>query len=161
MQHRLFYFAPDEFRGWLPSMHPRLVTLLDVFRFAWGRPVMVSPADGAIGRRNDTESRHNIERWGRVEAIDVMPAAMERAEQAREAAETARRCGITGIGVYPHWSPRPGMHLDVRDTASPGEPAIWGALSVQRATAGQRQRGRVSGGQVYVGLAEAVGAFST
>lgn len=142
-------------------MHPRLVTLLDLFRYRWGRAVIISPADGALGRRDDSSSRHNIERWGRVEAADVMPTGMDHAYQAREAVEVARRCAITGIGVYPHWSPRPGLHLDVRDAAKPGDPAAWGAIDESRATEGQRQRGRVRGGQVYLGIDEAIGVMPT
>lgn len=157
----LRYFAPDEFRNWWGQMSPRLLVLLDVLRYSWGQPIIVSPAEGALGRHDAGESQHNIDQWGEVRAADVMPDGIGRASQVRQCVEDARVLGFTGIGVYPHWSPSPGLHLDVRESRDLGDPATWGALSVDRATQGQRQRGSERGGQVYLSLDEAVAAFPT
>ncbi len=40
--------------------------------------------------------------------------------------------GFTGIGVYPHWDPYPGIHGDVRVDRAPGTPAVWGMLNNDR-----------------------------
>ena len=159
--HRLFYFDPTEFRGWYERLHPRLAYCLDIFRHMWGSSVIVSPANGAIGRRDDSQSRHNVNAWGRVEAIDVMPDGLRTASQAQRAVDKATQACFTGIGIYPHWRPDVGMHLDVRGTERPGRPATWGAVDYNRATQSQKRRGRVDGGQVYVSIEEAIGSFST
>lgn len=115
--------------NWLPKLAPRLLTLLDVFRFQWCAPVIISPAPGAIGRFLDNDaSQHNIERWGKVRAIDVMPFGMVTAKDRSRAFGIASSLGFTGIGIYPDWSPRPGMHLDVRIDRRPGCPATWAGV---------------------------------
>lgn len=114
---------------WKPKMAPRLLVLLDTFRFQWGAPVMISPAWGAIGRfLDDDASQHNIERWGEVRAIDLMPYGMVSAADRQRAFNIASSLGFTGIGLYPDWQPRPGIHLDVRIDQRPGFPATWAGV---------------------------------
>lgn len=141
----LRHFTPAEFRGWGELLSPRLLVVLDVFRGHWGAPVMISPAQGAIGRRlgPDATSQHNPDRWGEVRAVDVMPEGMDTAQAMRQAMYLARWSGATGIGVYPHWRPRPGLHIDVRTDRDVGDPALWGAVDED-------------GTQIYVSLARAL-----
>lgn len=130
------YFQDGEFRGWKEKMAPELLRQLDAFRAELGYPVQVSEAPGAIGRNlgPDDTSRHNVDRWGKVQAIDVMPTpvgdngrprGMNQAE-ARQARQLAKEF-FGGVGVYPHWQPYPGLHLDVRPAAD-GDVATWGGL---------------------------------
>lgn len=121
---------PSEFREWWPDMSVRLLVLLDVFRYQWGRPCQVSPAPGALGRNQgrDARSQHNVDRWGEVRAADIMPAGLHTREDARRAIDCAITAGFTGIGIYPYWEPTPGLHLDVRTCECPGQPATWGRV---------------------------------
>lgn len=165
MTPRLVYFDRAEFtvadEDWWPRMSPRLLVLLDVFRHALGEAVLISPAEGSLGRRRgpSDSSQHNVDRWGEVRAADVMIRNMRRADQARRAAELAQSRGFTGIGVYPHWRPHPGLHVDVREDRMPGDSSTWGALALNKATRAQKEKGRVAGGQVYLPLSEVVSAF--
>lgn len=126
----LRYFDPDEFREWWPHMSLRLLVLLDSLRHQWGAGITVSPVTGALGRHNgDSDpTQHNIDRWGEVRAADVFLSGMDCRSTANRAVGLAMRTGFTGCGVYPHWRPSPGMHLDVRTSAEPGEPALWGMV---------------------------------
>lgn len=121
-------FQPSEFRGWHRLMDPKLLLVLDRFRDEWGKPVAVSPAEGAIGRRLNPPniSYHNISKWGLVKAIDVMPDGLRSGSDFRKVFEAAKKAGATGIGLYPDWKPKPGIHLDVRD----GALAKWSAFNV-------------------------------
>jgi len=167
----LRFFQPDEFtRGGSPGggsdghpvawadlglMSPRLLVLLDLFRWrllteGLAHGVEVSPASGAVGRRlgPDASSQHNVDRWGEVRAIDVLPRwgaqdHRQATETLHKAMEVGVECGFTGVGVYPHWRPRPGLHVDVRQDRQPGDPATWGAVLKD-------------GRQFYVGVDEAL-----
>ncbi len=132
----LKHFSASEFGLFWPLISNRLLVKLDDFREGWGAPVQVSPAAGAIGRRVEEGgtgflSQHNILNWGEVRAIDVMPQGMITVADRRRAADLAELVGFTGIGIYPDWKPRPGLHLDVRD----GSKASWSAFKVD----GQQQ----------------------
>jgi len=126
MQH----FTPDEFREWGRDMSPHLLALLDEFRDRLGHPVAISPHPKALGRHHGPQgtSQHNVDRWGEVRAVDVMPKIGRRFR--RLAFDIAKETGFTGIGVYPDWEPRWGMHLDVRDDREPGDPAVWSGIKV-------------------------------
>lgn len=126
------FFSEEEFRGWAGLMDPVLLVRLDSFRGAWGRPVRISPHPKAIGREDDSTSQHNFKRWGMVRAVDVMPDDIVIANDLERAMEVAANVGFTGIGVYPHWEPVPGLHLDVRRSNAPGAPATWGAIRPDR-----------------------------
>lgn len=126
----LTHFKPYEFRGWWDHMDPKLLTLLDEFRDRLGFPVVISPAKGAIGRQRGptATTQHNIDRWGVVRAVDVLPQLGRRYRSM--ALDLAKEVGFTGIGVYPDWSPSWGMHLDVRRDREPGDPALWSGLKI-------------------------------
>lgn len=146
---RLQHFVPSEFRGWYHRLSRRLALGLDAFRARWGHPVMISPAPGAIGRNlgPDAASQHNVDRWGEVRAIDVMPLVREgwgtrgaTVPELQHAYAVARSLGLFGgIGVYPDWHPYPGLHLDVRTDRDPAQPALWAGIDHD-------------GGQVYRGI---------
>ena len=43
------YFSQEEFREWAEDISPRIVTMLDVLRFRFGRPIAISASDYAYG----------------------------------------------------------------------------------------------------------------
>lgn len=106
------HFDKAEFRGWFDLMHPDLLEKLDEFRDRLNRPISISPAEGSIGRHLGTGSGsyHNVDKHKGVLAIDVMPATDDMTKCFR----LAKSIGFGGIGLYPYWKPRWGMHLDVR-----------------------------------------------
>ncbi len=134
------YFKPAEFQGWYEQCNLKLLDTLDKFRELWGAPVMISPASGAVGRRlgDAATSQHNIDHWGCVNAVDVMPKGMMTRADMERAIKLAQEAGFTGIGVYPFWHPFPGLHLDVREGA-PGVVAHWAGVPK-------------GGKQVYIGM---------
>ena len=141
------YFKPNEFQGWYEQLEPSLKTKLDKFREEWGDIVKVSPVGGAVGRNlgPDNQSKHNVDYWGEVLAVDLMPKGMILVEDMNRAMSVAKDCGFTGIGIYPFWLPQPGIHVDVR----PGtRVAQWGAIP-----------NREKGGQRYVSVEEALQAY--
>lgn len=151
----LRHFSPREFGEWWPQMSVRLLVLLDVFRGHWGRSVMISASPLALGRHGgDSTSQHNVDRWGVVRAADIMPDGLHGSDSMAHAVHVANQVGMTGIGIYPHWRPRPGIHVDVRRDRQPGNPSLWSALRVDRATPEQLARGSVHGDQVYLALAD-------
>ena len=129
------FFAPHEFGEWADMMHPGLLFALDVLRDALNAPVAISPAYGSLGRRMGmSTSLHNVDFHGMVYAVDVL---LPMAWGAAEGFEAARELRLfSGIGVYPFWKPRAGLHLDVRHLsrrnpskgATPRTPATWGAV---------------------------------
>ena len=148
----LYFFDKSEFGpqentrniDWWPHMDPRLLVLLDVFRFQWNRAVSISRHGQALGRRlgRESTSDHNVDRHGVVLAADVFPAGMDTPERAKQALELALDIGFTSMGVYPHWS-SPGLHLGTRRSTEPGAPAQWGAI-------------RKDGVQTFVSVREAL-----
>lgn len=146
---KLRYFKQADFGPYWPLMSKDLLVKLDEFRHRLGYPVAISPAPGSIGRPiiggGETESSaeksyHNYLIHGEVKAIDVMPMPPLGATttERRRWVETAQAVGFTGIGLYPDWKPRVGLHLDVRPTKL----ATW---------AGVRN---AQGKQVYVNISE-------
>lgn len=129
------WFEPAEFGQWWPWMCPGLVAGLDVLRGELGVPVEISPAKGSLGRWEGREgSLHNVERHGLCYAADVLIPASWPVD---EAFFLAQRLKIfSGIGVYPFWKPRAGLHLDMRHLAPqnptpgavPRSPSTWGAV---------------------------------
>lgn len=148
----LYYFKPHEFRRgeaeWFCMMSPRLLVLLDLLRFRWGRPIHLSAAAGAIGRHAGPEhdSQHNVDLWHEVRALDVIPEGLTERDHLNRFYRLAAECGFTGIGFYPQWH-QPGFHLDAREDRLPGYPATWGALDG-------------AGGNVYVSFTDALDVFA-
>jgi len=122
------YFKAEEFREWADHMSVVLLAKLDVFRAHWGAPVNVSKHPLAIGREDRSKSQHNVRLWGEVRGIDLQPRGMVYREDMARAIECARLSGFTGIGIYPHWQPTAGIHVDVRVGRKPLHPAMWGAI---------------------------------
>lgn len=129
------YFAAREFGAWLNRVHPALLFALDVLRDTLGSPVVISPAAGSLGRRlGGSSSLHNVDVFGMVYAADVLLPMAWGVGEGFDAARNLRL--FSGIGVYPFWKPRPGLHLDVRHLsamnpskgATPLRPATWGAV---------------------------------
>ena len=143
LQYFDFYEFDRGGENWFHAMHPWVLRGLDLFRHEWGRPVRISPHPKALGRRegSDVLSDHNIDKWGRVLAADVMLEGMETESDAYSAYLLAERVGFTAIGLYRDWQPSPGFHLGVRPDRVLGKPAKWGAI-------------RADGKQVYVSLAD-------
>ena len=144
---KLHYFSPEEFHGWYDKMSPELLVKLDVLRHQWGRPIRISPAPGAVGRDDNSQSQHNYGAHGEVRAVDVFPAGVITEEDAERFILSATDCGFRGIGVYADWSPSIGFHLDVRPDKDIGYPATWGAVNNEL------------GAQKYVTMAEALEAI--
>ena len=133
--HAPRWFARDEFGEWADMMHPALVFALDVLRDALGAPVVISPAKGSLGRRMGmATSLHNVDFHVRVYAADVLLPVSVGVDFGFDVARDLRL--FSGIGVYPFWKPRAGLHLDVRHLspwnptkgATPRTPATWGAV---------------------------------
>lgn len=148
------WFARDEFGAWADMMHPALLFALDVLRDALNAPVFISPAKGSLGRRMGmSTSLHNVQFHGQVYAADVLLPSSWGVAEGFDAARNVRL--FSGIGVYPFWKPRPGLHVDVRHLsavnptkgATPLKPATWGAV-----------RG-AGGRQEYVSAAAALARF--
>lgn len=149
------YFAAREFGVWANRVHPALLFALDVLRDTLGAPVAISPAAGALGRRlGGSSSLHNVDVFGMVYAADVLLPLSWGVAEGFDAARNVRL--FSGIGVYPFWKPRPGLHVDVRHLsavnptrgATPLKPATWGAV-----------RG-AGGHQEYVSAAAALARWS-
>lgn len=149
------FFRLDEFGVWADRMHPALLLALDVLRDTLNAPVSISPAPGALGRRAGRSiSLHNVDVFGMVYAADVLLPVSWGVEEGFDAARNVRL--FSGIGVYPFWVPRAGLHVDVRHLsavnpskgATPLRPATWGGV-----------RG-AGGRQEYVSAAAALARWS-
>ena len=142
----LYYFDRDEFWrfdgpryvNWFDRMNQRLLFSIDLLRHRWSdykrqsTAIRISPAHGAIGRhagQSETLSDHDVDRWGEVRGIDVMPDGLDSLDDVDAFRRLAIHAGITAIGFYPHWQPAPGFHLGVRDGRWLGDPATWGAVN--------------------------------
>ena len=154
VSHAPRWFAPQEFGAWVNRVHPALLLALDVLRDTLNAPVVISPAPGALGRGlGGSSSLHNVDLFGMVYAVDVLLPVSWGVEEGFDAARNVRL--FSGIGVYPFWIPRPGLHVDVRHLsavnptkgATPLSPATWGAV-----------RG-AGGRQEYVSAAAALARF--
>ncbi len=119
----LKYFKPDEFGIFYTFINNTTLLKLDAFREAWGKPVIVSSAKGSIGRHGgDSNSQHNIDKFGETRAIDVFPSGMDNVFERRRALEIAKRVGFTGIGIYTDTSPSNLLHVDTRPSE---RVALW------------------------------------
>lgn len=125
---------------WWRKMDPNLLKIMDQFREMWGTYVIISPSPWALGRFTNTSSQHSYPRQGMVKGVDLMPYGIE-ARGLKEAYNIALQTGAGGIGLYPDWSPRPGIHLDSRPKGT--RPAQWAGI--------RDSQGR----QRYVGVEEA------
>ena len=111
------YFKPHEFREWYGYMNPSLLAKLDLFRELWEAPVTISPHPDSLGRLLSPTmlTRHNVNRYRTVDAVDVFPKGMDTKEDMERAFKCAKQAGFKGIGLYTDTNPSNMMHLDVRD----------------------------------------------
>lgn len=129
LRPKLNYFSASEFGVWYPLMNRDLLLKLDDFRERWGRPVSISGNKHALGRHDDSESQHNVTRWGEVRAVDVFPDGMNTAAERERAFEIAKEVGFTGIGLYTDTSAGNMLHVDVREPKSQGHVATWSRVA--------------------------------
>lgn len=133
----LKHFAPSEFGIWWPLMSADLLQRLDALRERRGTPIIISKANGALGRDDapDDGSQHNVLKWGEVRAVDffaTVPADNERGwDYIRSAYDRAqlyndmKAVGFTGIGLYTDTVPGNMAHGDVRTDRTADNPAKW------------------------------------
>lgn len=152
--YRPAFFSPREFQGWATMMDVTLLVRLDTWRALWGKPIAISSHPRGVGREVEEgkpgyDSQHNYVQWRQVRAVDCIPSGITTADDLRRARDLAIDAGFTGVGVYPHWRPSPGVHVDTRRSNVPGEPALWGAVQPDRDQA-----------QQYVSAEAALDAFT-
>jgi hypothetical protein len=129
------HFTPEEFRDWSDDMSPRLVTMIDVLRHMIGSAIVISPHPDSLGRElgRNSESAHNIDLWGEVLAADWFIPHVTTRGAVEGVADTMRKIGFTGIGVYTDTvyggKPLPMFHGDVRPNRKMGAPAEWGRVA--------------------------------
>jgi hypothetical protein len=112
--HQMQHFSPSEFREWWEFMDVDLLIKLDLFREMWGKPIMISPVDGSLGREaGESLSYHNVTRYGQVRAVDIFPSGLT-TNNAGLAVSMAEKVGFGGIGLYTDTKPSMMMHLDNR-----------------------------------------------
>lgn len=132
------HFTRDEFvtydsdgnkTWWYEFYNQVVLEWLDDFREEWGRPVYLSPAEGAQGRYSGfhASSRHNIDHWGEIFAVDCFPEGMTTQAEVKRAVKIAEKVGFNGVGIYADTSfksqPHPMIHLDRRASY-----ARWGRV---------------------------------
>lgn len=135
----LEYYKPSDFGVWFPFMDKKLLIGIDELSRAVGAKMEVSPAPGAVGRTGTT-SQHNLGIDFKVRALDLLIPEGESLERVYIEAKNLHM--FSGIGLYPDWQPRPGVHLDTRIDRTPSAPAQWSGI-------------KVAGVQKYFGIDEA------
>jgi hypothetical protein len=125
----LKYFSASEFGIWWPLMNRDWLLKLDKFRELWGRPVYISGNAAGLGRHDDSDSQHNVLKWGEVRAGDVFPEGMNTAAERDRAYRIAREVGFTGIGLYTDTKRGNMLHVDVREPKRPGYVATWSRVA--------------------------------
>lgn len=119
-------FHPDEFQGQLHLLDKEVVYVLQALRDIIGR-IKISPVLGAIAR-TDKAAIHSMHYAGDgrlSRAVDIMPMDVT-LKQAYEAAKMINKIG--GIGVYPDWKPRAGLHIDLRKRKVNYQVAQWSGV---------------------------------
>jgi len=129
---KLKYFTPQEFGVWYPLMNNQLLKKLDKFREILDSPVYISPAEGGLGRHDNSDSMHNVDKWGQLLAVDVFPTIEGQrvfsAEGRQKVYDAAIEAGFSGIGLYVDTSPSNMAHLDVRKA---NNIATWSRIAGQ------------------------------
>jgi len=103
------YFSPDEFgEGAEEGMDDAFLLSLYQFRVAIANPIHPHKNGGFSTAGHSPKSYHYQGR-----AVDFH--FKYRNVSLRRLVVTSLKCGLYGIGMYPHWSPKPGgFHLDNR-----------------------------------------------
>ena len=115
---RLYHFSPMEFGASLPFLSIDLLNKLDNFREALGSRVMISPAKGSLLRWDTKNESQHL--YGR--AADIM---LPDEQSLIKALDIATKIGFTGIGLYPHWKPYHGLHVDIRALKKDDKIKTW------------------------------------
>lgn len=134
---KLSHFKASEFGLWWPLMNADQLRKLDAFRKAWGYPVEISTANGSLGRHGGEESnsQHNVDKWGEVHASDVFPKVpdgkggfryMQTVDERRRAYDIALSVGFSGIGLYTDTKPGNLLHVDNREAE---RVALWSRVN--------------------------------
>lgn len=115
------HFTPSENWGNLSLVDPQLIPALDDYRVDLGKPVHLSPVEGAvvaISGHSNQSYHYPVVDAGKIirpgQAADIFPAC-----DLAYAWMTALRHPFGGIGVYPYWKYSEkeitgGLHLDLR-----------------------------------------------
>lgn len=126
------YFTPSEFGDSYHLLDNELKLKLDDFRRAWGQSVSISKHPQGVARHDNSNSQHNVNKWGKTRAVDIFPlingARITSLEDAQKAVEIAKKVGFTGIGVYSDTINGMMLHVDVRPGA---RVATWGRVNGQ------------------------------
>ena len=144
---KLRHFVPSEFGRagffFYKNMSHKFLVALDELSNSTGYGIKISPHSKAIGRvtHDGGTSQHDITatNWFDNNAkvvlsvADIMPFHRDTGKplnncEARKFIAHIIRLGFTGVGVYPHWSPMPGFHVDMRVQPEGKLLSTWGAL---------------------------------
>jgi hypothetical protein len=103
------YFSLDEFgEGAARGMDDAFLISLYEFRIAMDNPILIHDNGGFSTKGHSPKSFHYQGR-----AVDFH--FKYKNVSLRRLVVSAIKCGFYGIGIYPHWSPKPGgFHLDNR-----------------------------------------------
>ena len=143
----LKHFIPREFTRagfqFYKNMAHEFLFAIDELSCSTGYGIRISRHKKAIGRisKDGGASQHDItdDEWYNhnkdvvLVVADTQPFNRETGLQlTHHEAEifyvTAVKLGFTGIGVYPHWNPMAGFHLDMRIQPKGKKLSTWGAL---------------------------------
>ena len=100
--------------------------------------------DGHIGKF--VKSRKPTDQDIDVIALNLRKLINKEKKSIFEQAILAKLSGFSGIGMYPDWNPRSGLHLDIRDH---NKSVIWIGLNKDKL---QKKINETDGNQVYVYL---------
>ena len=135
-QVRLNYFKASEFNqthlggeNWWLHMSLDLLYRLDALRGFWGEPITINQVLGAIGRRDDSNSDHNFNKWGEVRGVDVN-IDIESNAMIQVFIGQAKQVGFNAIGFYPDSNSK-FFHLGVRNQSNV---STWGRVDGEYVT---------------------------
>lgn len=127
---KIKHFTPEENWGNLSLVDPQLVYGVDNYRAGLGKPVHLSPVEGAVvamGGHSEQSYHYPIVIEGKIirpgQAADIFPGC----DLAYAWLTALRHYIFGGIGVYPYWKYADkgitgGLHLDLR---SGRRRALW------------------------------------
>ena len=123
------YFTPSEWQNKLSQVNDKLPLALNELRYLWGAPITISANAEAITRHGgESDSQHNVDKWGESRAVDFFPSGMTRSQIPRFIG-LMQRAGFTGIGVYLDTAGGIMFHGDVRPDRTPDNPATWARIA--------------------------------
>ena len=113
------WFKESEFQGFYDKIDKEFLEKIDALREVTGFTMIVSPANGAVGRSDSVSSWHNYRLHGAIYATDFFVSNKGKNLTKREILlfkTLAIAVGLKGIGLYPYWRGPvgTGFHLDNR-----------------------------------------------